>query len=113
MTTFAVYHPRLDDHNLFPQATSTGHVARLFIVDVPKGISAPNIGEVLRKAGRDPALMDISVSTITIASESNWPVDVRNTSTSTGVEKISWEALQEEANGWRRITIRVTPQVFV
>jgi hypothetical protein len=113
MSMFAIYHPRLDDKLLFPPGTPIGHVTRLLILDVPKGISAQMVGEVLRKAGRDPALMDISVSSVTIASESNWPVDVRNASTSTGVEKISWEALQEEANGWRRITIRVTPQIFV
>lgn len=28
------------------------------------------------------------------------------------METVAWEALQEEAEGWRRITIRVTPQVY-
>src|ERR1700722_12674057 len=81
MSSFAIFHPRLNDNLLFPQGAPIGHVARLFILDVPKGVSAQIIGEVLRKAGRDPALMDISVSSIAIASESNWPADVRNAST--------------------------------
>jgi hypothetical protein len=113
MTTFAVYHKRLDGPLPFPQGAPMGHITRLFILGVPEGITAQIIGEILRKAGRDPALMDVSVSSITIAAEPKWPNDVKNDFGSTGPQKISWEALQDEARDWRRITIRVTPQVFV
>jgi hypothetical protein len=109
---FAVFHKRTDERLRSFPAQSAGHVTRLFLLDVPTEIRAEFISELLRKAGRDPALMDISVNHISIASEDEWPPDVKLAWGSTAVETITWDALQEEAKGWRRITIRVTPEVY-
>jgi hypothetical protein len=111
MNTFAVYHKRLDSGFLLA-LNEIGHTTRLFILNVPDGIPPRYISEVLRKAGRDPALMDVSVSSISIAAESDWPLDVKNAQSSTGVERIDWDALLEDSKGARRITIRISPELF-
>ena len=54
MNTFAVYHRRLDQ-GFVMALKEIGHMTRLYILNVPEGITGNFIGEVLRKAGRDPA----------------------------------------------------------
>jgi len=88
-----------------------GNLARLFILNVPDGITPHYVGEILRRAGRDPALMDVSVSSIIVASDSQpWPIDVQNSLRTT--EQIEWADLLEDSKGARRITIRITPELF-
>jgi hypothetical protein len=113
MSSFAVFHERVDKSRLLPlPGQRVGHFPRLFITDVPKGVTTQQIYDVLRKSGRDPALMDVSLNHIFIAPEQQWPADIKVHWGSTSVEHVPWQGLQEEAEGWRRITIRIAPQIL-
>ena len=83
------------------------HTTHLFITGVP---SEQQLREALQRSGRDPSLTKPGLQLLCSA-ESQWPPEVEGDVGA--VETISWSALEEEAASWRRITIRVSPQVHV
>jgi len=86
--------------------------ARLFITDVPAEVRTPQIAKVLRQAGRDPTL-DRAVQSFRVVEEQNWTTWIRELAHGNQIEHVDWRELNEEAAGWRRITLRVRPEIYV
>jgi len=86
---------------------------KLFIEGVPGRTNVHAILKVLRRAGRDPSVTDpASAMSFRILAEANWPREVQQAWSGGGVGSVTWKDLEDAASGWRRITLRVTPQVY-
>ncbi len=85
---------------------------QLFVLGVPNDTNAHVIFKVLRRAGRDPSVIDPSIPSFQILAEANWPPAVREAWSSGKIERAAWRELEDDASGWRRITLRVTPDVY-
>lgn len=86
----------------------TGHLAKLFLTDVPADISLEDLQGTLRDAG--PLLLKIPIDwkSYRVALEGDWPDQIRKL----------WESRQGRSESWdvfaqpRRITIRLSMRLF-
>jgi hypothetical protein len=86
---------------------------KLFIKGVPERTNAHVIVKTLRRAGRDPSISDPSLTpSFRVLAEANWPRGVQQAFSGGGISNVTWKELEDAASGWRRITLRVTPQVY-